>query len=95
MKEKNKKQNYKNLYQFLEYYSPYYDDAILSALTRLRQICVNPGMFMDEYKGESAKINLLCELLVELIENKHKVLIFSQFTSIFDTIGKKLQELGC
>ena len=67
---------------------------ILSALTRLRQICVNPGMFIEDYKGESAKINLLMELLVELIENKHKVLIFSQFTTVFDTIGKKLQEMG-
>ena len=51
-------------------------------------------MFIEDYKGESAKINLLMELLVELIENKHKVLIFSQFTTVFDTIGKKLQEMG-
>ena len=36
---------------------------ILSALTRLRQICVNPNMFLDSYSGDSAKINLLLELL--------------------------------
>lgn len=67
---------------------------ILSALTRLRQICVNPGMFLGEYDGESAKINLLMELLEELISNKHKVLIFSQFTTIFETISEKLKEKG-
>ena len=34
------------------------------------------------------------ELLEELISNKHKVLIFSQFTTIFDTISEKLKEKG-
>lgn len=65
---------------------------ILSALTRMRQICVHPKMFVEEFKGESAKINLLMELLEELIENNHKVLIFSQFTTVFDYIGEKLKE---
>lgn len=65
---------------------------ILSALTRMRQICVHPKMFIDNFKGESAKINLLMELLEELIENGHKVLIFSQFTSVFDYISEKLKE---
>lgn len=65
---------------------------ILSALTRMRQICVHPKMFVDEFKGESAKINLLMEILDELIENDHKVLIFSQFTTVFDYIGEKLKE---
>lgn len=65
---------------------------ILSALTRMRQICVHPKMFVDEFNGESAKINLLMELLDELIENDHKVLIFSQFTTVFDYIGEKLKE---
>lgn len=67
---------------------------ILSALTRLRQICVNPKMFLEDYKGESAKINLLLELLDELILNNHKVLIFSQFTYVFETIAEKLNEKG-
>jgi len=67
---------------------------ILSALTRLRQICVNPKLFLDDYEGESAKINLLMELLEELISNKHKVLIFSQFTTIFDSLSEKLKEKG-
>ena len=65
---------------------------ILSALTRLRQICVHPQMFLEDYSGESTKIDLLLDLLEELIANNHKVLIFSQFTSVFDTLSEKLNE---
>jgi SNF2 family DNA or RNA helicase len=67
---------------------------ILSALTRLRQICVHPQMFLDEYIGESTKVDLLLELLDELISNNHKVLVFSQFTTVFDTLSQKLSEKG-
>lgn len=65
---------------------------ILSALTRLRQICVHPQMFLEDYSGESTKIDLLLDLLEELIANNHKVLIFSQFTSVFDTLSERLNE---
>lgn len=65
---------------------------ILSCLTRLRQICVSPSLFMDNYSGESAKIELLISLLNELIENNHKILVFSQFTKSFDLIYKRLEE---
>lgn len=67
---------------------------ILSALTRLRQICVHPQMFLDDYMGESTKVDLLLELLDELISNNHKVLVFSQFTTVFDTLSQKLSEKG-
>lgn len=65
---------------------------VLSALTRLRQICVHPKMYYNEYQGTSAKINLLMELLDELLSTNHKVLIFSQFTTVFDYISKELEQ---
>ena len=65
---------------------------ILSDLTRLRQLCVHPKMFVEEYEGESCKIDLVLELLDDLIPNGHKVLIFSQFTSVFSYLEHKLNE---
>lgn len=65
---------------------------LLAALTRLRQLCVHPKMYMDDYNGESAKIELLMDLLSELISNGHKILIFSQFTSVFDMLAERLRE---
>ncbi len=65
---------------------------VLSDLTRLRQLCVHPKMFVEDYEGDSCKVDLVMELLDDLIPNGHKVLMFSQFTSIFSLIEKKLNE---
>lgn len=61
---------------------------VLKLLTRLRQICCHPSMFLEDYKGDSGKLNQLEELLEELIEGNHRVLIFSQFTSLLDLTKK-------
>ena len=66
----------------------------LAALTRLRQICLDPGLFMDDYEGSSAKLDLLKELLEELIDGGHRVLIFSQFTSMLAKVKVLLEEEG-
>lgn len=60
---------------------------ILSCLTRMRQICVHPELFVEGYKGSSAKFDLLLDLLEEYLTNGHKVIIFSQFTSAFNLLG--------
>ncbi len=65
---------------------------ILSMLTRLRQICCHPSLYIDNYTGESAKLNLCMQIVMDSIENGHKVLIFSQFTSMLDIIGKELSK---
>ncbi|MBZ4663719.1 MAG: helicase associated domain protein [Caloramator sp.] len=65
---------------------------VLKLLTRLRQICCHPSIFLEDYKGDSGKFNQLEELLEELIEGNHKVLIFSQFTSLLDLTKKILEE---
>lgn len=67
---------------------------ILSGITRLRQICDTPSLFMDDYQGQSGKIQSLQELLLRLKEGKHRVLIFSQFRSMLEKIEGELAVLG-
>ena len=54
---------------------------ILSGITRLRQICDTPALFMD-YAGDSGKLDSLRDLLSQIKESDHRVLIFSQFREI-------------
>ena len=65
---------------------------ILAALTRLRQICCHPGTFLDNYEGESGKLELFMQILPDLISNGHRILVFSQFTSMLEIIQKVLDE---
>jgi len=66
---------------------------IFSGLLRLRQICCHPGLYMENYRGKSGKIELLEELLSELVESGHRVLVFSQFTSMLSIIRDSLDKL--
>lgn len=63
---------------------------ILSYITKLRQLCLDPSVLMNDYKGGSAKMEALVELLHNSIEQGHKVLVFSQFTSVLKNIQKRL-----
>lgn len=65
---------------------------ILAELTKLRQICCDPGLLYDNYLNTSCKIDTCAELVRDAIEGGHKVLIFSQFTSIFPILGQRLKE---
>jgi SNF2 family DNA or RNA helicase len=67
---------------------------ILAGLTRLRQICCHPGLFVDDYKGGSAKFDQLMELVDEAKLSGRRVLIFSQFTKMLKLIGKELAIQG-
>jgi SNF2 family DNA or RNA helicase len=64
---------------------------ILTALTRLRQICCEPSIFIENYEGESAKMTALMEILENSIETNHRILVFSQFTSALKKIEQQLQ----
>lgn len=65
---------------------------ILAELTRLRQICCAPGMVYEDYRGESAKLDTCMELLRNAMEGGHKVLLFSQFTSLFTLLEERLKK---
>lgn len=62
----------------------------LAALTRLRQICSHPSSYLDNYYGESGKLDALRELLSELNSGGHRTLVFSQFTSVLKVLMENL-----
>lgn len=66
---------------------------ILAGLTRLRQICCHPSLFIENYDGDSGKMDMLLELLEELKEGNHRTLIFSQFTGALKLIRNQLEDL--
>ena len=67
---------------------------ILTGLMRLRQICDTPALFMENYEGTSGKLDSLRDLLTQIAESGHRVLIFSQFRGMLDLIEEELPKLG-
>lgn len=67
---------------------------ILAGLTRLRQLCLHPGLFVEDYTGGSAKLEQLLEIVEECRAAGRRVLLFSQFTEMLGLIGRKLTEQG-
>ncbi|WP_291637686.1 DEAD/DEAH box helicase, partial [Clostridium sp.] len=67
---------------------------IFSYLTRLRQICLDPSLVIDDYKGGSGKLKIAMELVEKHINSQGKVLLFSQFTSVLKNIGENLKGKG-
>ncbi|WP_312446658.1 DEAD/DEAH box helicase [Lacrimispora sp.] len=65
---------------------------ILAALTRLRQICCDPQLCYENYKGGSAKLETCIDLVRNGVEGGHKILLFSQFTSMLEVIGQRLKK---
>ena len=73
---------------------------LLSSLIRLRQICCDPRLLPEGKRPDdltlppSAKMDLLREVLMESLDSGHKVLLFSQFTSLLALIRQDLEEKG-
>ncbi len=67
---------------------------ILAMLTRLRQLCCDPSLVYDNYKGKSAKLEQCMELIGSCIDSGHKILLFSQFTSMLEIIQSRLDGNG-
>ena len=63
---------------------------ILALLTRLRQICCHPSLFLEDYNQDSSKLKQCIEIIKDGIEAGHKILLFSGYTSMFDIIEKEL-----
>ncbi len=62
----------------------------LTAILKLRQLCVSPQLIAPELKDPSPKIDFLIGNLQELLKENHSVLVFSQFTSFLDILEKDL-----
>lgn len=69
---------------------------VLATLTRLKQICCHPAIFAKEKaeSGDSAKYEMLMELLQTLIEGKHKTVIFSQYTRMLQIMREDFESRG-
>ena len=59
---------------------------VLQLLMRLRQICVDPNILFDNYKGEVIKMEKLLETVRSYIDDGHKILIFSSFKTVVDRV---------
>jgi superfamily II DNA or RNA helicase len=66
----------------------------LSALMRLRQICISPALVDPGHTEVSPKVEYLLETLAELADEGHSALIFSQFTRTLDLVERALQKQG-
>ena len=64
---------------------------ILAILTRLRQIACDPSLFLEDYDGGSGKLDMLEEVVQEATAGGHRILIFSQFTTMLHHIGERLE----
>lgn len=67
---------------------------ILAALTRLRQICCHPGLFIEGYQEGSSKLEQCMEVVQDAVNSGHKILLFSGYTSMFEMIEKELKQRG-
>ena len=68
--------------------------VVLSALLKLRQICLSPKLLSSELPENSPKIDFLIERVKVLIDEGHSILIFSQFTSFLDIVEKRMGNEG-
>ena len=68
--------------------------AVFAVLMRLRQICCDPRLVADNWSGGSAKLDACMELVTAAVEGGHRILLFSQFTSMLDLLAQRLDEAG-
>ena len=69
--------------------------AIFRSLTRLRQLSLDAALVDDDYAGiGSAKTDVLVDHLAELVEEGHRALVFSSFTSFLTRVRARLDREG-
>lgn len=67
---------------------------MLALLTRLRQLCCHPSMYLEDYTDTSGKLEQCIEIVKDSIEAGHKILLFSQFTTMLDILSNRLYREG-
>jgi SNF2 family DNA or RNA helicase len=65
---------------------------ILAELTRLRQICCDPSLCYENYKGDGAKLEACMQLISSAMDGGHRMLVFSQFTSMLEILERELEK---
>lgn len=66
---------------------------ILPYLMRLRQICIDPKIFIDNYEGDSGKMNMLKQIIVDYTNDNRRIMIVSQFVQALNEIEEMLKKL--
>jgi superfamily II DNA or RNA helicase len=65
--------------------------VVLEALLRMRQVCCDPALLkLDDTERPSAKLDRLVEMVLELLSEGRKIIVFSQFTSMLDLVRARL-----
>jgi SNF2 family DNA or RNA helicase len=67
---------------------------ILAGITRLRQLCCHPALFIEDYAGDSGKLEQLMEIVEEALGSGKRILLFSQFTGMLAIIRSELERRG-
>ncbi|MDK8194429.1 DEAD/DEAH box helicase [Paenibacillus sp. UMB7766-LJ446] len=67
---------------------------ILAGITRLRQLCCHPALFVEGYQGDSGKMEQLLETVQNCLAAGKRILIFSQFASMLNLIRQTLAAQG-
>ena len=65
---------------------------ILALLTRLKQICCHPKLIDENYKNHSSKLELFNDVVQNAISSGHRILVFSQFTSMLNILADSLKK---
>lgn len=63
---------------------------VLAAITRLRQLAIDPQLAIPDSTATSSKLRVLDELLESIVQEGHRVLIFSQFTTFLRKVREHL-----
>lgn len=64
---------------------------VLAEIMKLRRFCCNPSLVVPEYKLSSSKLQVFAETLTEILDNQHKVLVFSQFVDHLALVRQYLE----
>ncbi len=67
---------------------------ILQLLTKLRQIVIDPRILYKDYKGGSGKLDEFVKVVSEMVENGHKMLVFTSFKTGLELAKSELDKIG-
>jgi hypothetical protein len=65
---------------------------ILAEITRLRRYCCHPRLVFPQADGEASKLQAMLDLVLELRENQHRALVFSQYVDFLELVRQRLDE---
>jgi SNF2 family DNA or RNA helicase len=65
---------------------------ILAEITRLRRYCCHPRLVFPQADSEASKLSAMLDLVLELRENQHRALVFSQYVDFLELVRQRLDE---